>query len=78
MKKQQKIDYLQENHFSQWIKTRNEADWDVSDSQSMFCCCGDLATGLHERHCKRFAAKVDAETIKRLKHLLPSKQKQSS
>lgn len=70
MKKQDKLNYLFNNHYSEWIKTRTEVDNELSEKQSMFCVCGKLATGLHESHCKRFKAKVDNETLNRLKHLI--------
>lgn len=36
----------------------------------MFCVCGKLATGLHESSCRKFNKVVDAETVKRLNHLI--------
>ena len=73
MKNHEKLAYLKDNHFQLFLTTRREVFNELSDSQTMFCCCGRLATGLHESHCTRFNNKVNAETIKRLKHLLPSK-----
>lgn len=75
MKKWQKLAYLKDVDFDLFIMTRNRVKEELSEGQSMFCCCGKLATGLHEAHCKKFNDKVDAEVIKRLQHLLPSKQK---
>lgn len=71
MKINEKLDYLQSNHWGEWMKVRGEAEDDLSSKQSMFCVCRRLATGLHERHCKRFQGKVNAEVVKRLAHLLP-------
>ena len=34
--------------------------------QTMFCICGKLATGLHEKNCRRFNEKVDKETARKL------------
>lgn len=65
-----KIIYLQDNHFSEWLKTRQEISNDMSDKQSMFCICGKLATGLHESNCKRFKNKITSETVKKLSHLI--------
>lgn len=70
MKLAEKIQYLQEHHFSEWLTTRKEADQYVSDQHSMFCVCGKLCTGLHESYCNRFKNKVNSETVKRLKPLL--------
>lgn len=74
MNKQDKLVYLQQEHWSEWYDTRKEADQFVSDQHPMWCVCKRLCTGMHERSCSRFRAKVDSETIKRLKHLLPSKE----
>jgi hypothetical protein len=65
-----KLEYLQENHFNDWLKTRKEVDAELSGRQSLFCVCGRLATGFHETSCRRFNNKVNSETVKRLKHLL--------
>lgn len=73
MKRIEKLEYLQENHWSEWMDTRKEADQHVSDQHPMWCVCGRLCTGMHERSCRRFRNKVDSETIKRLSHLLPKK-----
>jgi len=75
MKKWQKLAYLKDVDFDLFIMTRNQVKEELSEGQPMFCCCGKLATGLHEAYCKKFNDKVDAEVIKRLQHLLPSKQK---
>lgn len=69
----EKIRHLEKEHFSEWLDTRRKVDDELSEKQGMWCVCGRLATGLHERHCKRFNNKVNSETIKRLKHLLPAK-----
>lgn len=74
MKKSEKLAYLKDVNFDLFIKTRNQVEEELSERQSLFCCCGRLATGLHEAHCRKFKDKVNAETIKRLKHLLPSKK----
>lgn len=75
MKYAEKLEYLQTNHFTTFIKTRQEVFDELSDQQSMFCCCGKLATGLHEAHCSKFNRKVNSETIKQLSDLLPKKTK---
>ena len=71
MKMQEKLHYLQEHHFNEWLKMRREVEDELSARQSMFCVCGRLATGLHESGCRRFSNKVTSETVKRLKHLIP-------
>ena len=64
------IEFLKTNHFSTFIKTRQEVEIRLSNSQSMFCICGKLATGFHESKCRKFQKKVDQETVKQLKHLV--------
>ena len=70
MKLQEKINYLQNNHFGEWLKTRKMVEDELSDKQSMFCICRRLATGFHESGCRRFQQKVSNETTKRLVGLL--------
>lgn len=71
MKLAEKLEYIQEHHFGDWLTERQKVDIELSDRQAMFCVCGRLATGFHERSCRRFNNKVNSETIKRLSHLLP-------
>ena len=66
----EKIEYLQDNHFGVWIETRSKCKDRISDQQSMFCVCGRLATGLHEDCCRKFNSKVNRETVKELSHLI--------
>lgn len=75
MKYAEKLEYLQTNHFTTFVKTRQEVFDELSEQQTMFCCCGKLATGLHEANCSKFNRKVNSETIKRLSDLLPKKMK---
>lgn len=70
MKLAEKINVLQTNHFAKWLETRFNVENLISEKQSMFCLCGRLATGLHERGCRKFRAKVDSETVKQLAYLL--------
>lgn len=44
---------------------------DFFETQPIFCVCGKLATGIHERTCKKFNNKVEREVLRRLAHLLP-------
>lgn len=71
MKKYEKLAYLKENYFGLFLTTRQQAFNELSDQQTMFCCCGRIATSLHESRCTKFNNKVNEETIKRLSHLLP-------
>lgn len=73
MKKQEKIEYLKANHPVEWRVTRDRAEQIVSNSQSIKCVCGKLATGLHESSCSRFKSKVETETCRILIYLLPKK-----
>lgn len=76
MKKLEKIDYLQENHLREWIKTHAKVEQELSDARiGFFCECGNLATGSHESSCRKFRNKIMNETIKRLAHLLPGGRK---
>ena len=70
MKAHEKAEKLYREHKSEWITTRQQVEDELSDAQGMWCCCGRLATGLHERNCTRFQNKVTSATIQRLKHLL--------
>lgn len=74
MKKIEKLEYLKNADFGLFIKTRKMVFDELSDQQTMFCCCGKLATGLHESNCTKFNNKVDAKTIKRLSYLLPKEK----
>ena len=74
MKIGQKLYYLQNHHFKEWLKVRQEVEDEISNQQKLFCICGRLATGLHETNCSKFRNKVSSETANRLKHLLPKKK----
>lgn len=70
MKLSEKLKYLQDNHFGDWLKMRKEVEAEFSEKQSMFCICGKLATGLHESYCRKFSDSVTKETVKRLERLI--------
>lgn len=70
MIKKEKLKYLQSHHMEEWIETRQKVENELSSAQTLLCVCGRLATGQHERHCKKFQNKVQTETIKRLNHLI--------
>ena len=65
-----RIAQLQDKHFHEWLKMRARCEAELSEKQSVFCVCGRLATGMHERNCRRFQNTVTSETVKRLEHLL--------
>lgn len=73
MKQLEKLLFLKKNYFDEFLITRYESFNYLSDQQTLFCCCGRLATDAHEINCTKFNRKVDTETIARLKHLLPNK-----
>lgn len=70
MKQNDKQNFLQDNHMGHWLQKRQEVENELSDKQGMFCICGRLATGMHERGCRKFSKLVNDETVKRLEHLL--------
>lgn len=70
MKKNEKLAYLKDADFGLFVRTRETVFNELSDNQPMFCCCGKLATGMHERYCTKFNRKVDAEVLNRLGYLL--------
>ena len=74
MKKHEKLAYLKDADFRLFVKTRQMVFDELSDQQTMFCCCGKLATGMHEMNCTKFNNRVVAETIKRLSYLLPKEK----
>ena len=74
MKKHEKLAYLKDADFGLFVKTRQMVFDELSDRQTMFCCCGKLATGMHEMNCTKFNNRVVAETIKRLSYLLPKEK----
>lgn len=70
MKYQEKLDLLKQSHPREWVDEYRTVENEVSTSQSMFCVCGQLATGLHEGRCKKFNDLVSRKTVQRLKHLI--------
>lgn len=69
----ERIEYLKTHQLSTWLSTRRKIFDELSNNQSMFCCCGKLATGLHEQNCRKFNENVDKETVNRLKKFSPKK-----
>lgn len=61
-----RIDALKKKDYNHWIKIRQEVEETISNSQSLFCLCGSLATGFHESTCRKFRSKVDSETYKKI------------
>lgn len=70
MKLKEKLDVLQTKHMGEWLKTRSIVFNELSSQQTTMCCCGRLATGLHENNCRKFNNNVIKETVYRLKHLI--------
>ena len=70
MKFIEKLNYLQDNHFNEWLNKRAEVKNEISNGQGLLCVCGRLATGLHEMGCRKFADKVTRETVRQLEHLI--------
>lgn len=70
MKKDEKIGYLIDNHFGEWLKARQVVENEISTKQQLICVCGRLATGFHENTCRKFQGMVLSETVKRLGHLI--------
>lgn len=68
---EEKLAYLKKVDLELFLRIRQVVKSELSDKQTIFCCCGKLATGMHEDCCKEFNNKVDIETIKRLEYLLP-------
>lgn len=73
MEIRERIEYLKTHQLSTWLSTRRKIFDELSNNQSIFCCCGKLATGLHEQNCQKFNENVDKETVNRLKELSPKK-----
>jgi len=65
MKQPKDLSMAIEEDVEGWLKIRDEVERELSDKQGTFCCCGALATGLHERRCDKFQEKVNKEARKR-------------
>jgi len=70
MKKAEKLEVLKREHLGEFVKTRKDVFDELSNECGMFCCCGRLATGLHQTSCRKFNDWVDSETIERLSYLM--------
>ena len=67
MKQSEEIQQIQLTNPVERSLFYNKTFDELSEQQTMFCCCGKLATGLHEIRCRKFADKVRKETLKRWK-----------
>ena len=47
-------------------KIYDAADLYISNKYNLFCACGKLCTGLHERTCAKFRNAVNREFFKRI------------
>lgn len=74
MNKEQKILWLKKMHTMAWMQTWNDAFDELSSMQTIFCVCGKVASGWHERNCKKFREKVDGEVVNRLEHLITKEE----
>ena len=70
MNAKEKKETLKDNHLSEWLKTRRSTEDELSQKQSIFCVCGKLASGFHEKGCTKFNLLVEKETMKKLEHLI--------
>lgn len=70
MRFEDKLRFLKENYSGLFYLERGKVREELSNQQPLFCCCGQLATGLHELTCRRFQDKVDRETVKRFSSLI--------
>lgn len=68
---EQKVNYLMENHRSEWTRVYYPMCENVEDSLGMKCVCGRLATGLHFRNCNKLKKRIIKLTFNELKSLLP-------
>ena len=73
MKQQERLEKIKNEQFSLYFTERIKVFNELSDAQPMFCCCGRLASGLHESNCRKFNKKVDFETLKRVEEKLKVK-----
>lgn len=78
MKYEKKLEFIRKNNLAEWLKTRQSVEKEFSSLQPMFCVCGRLATGIHERSCRKFNDKINRETVKRLSNLLSKQTPPSS
>ncbi len=67
MTKDQKIYWLQQHAPGPYARARAEAEKELDDLTPMFCFCGNLATGLHTSHCKKFQERMKTKIIQELK-----------
>lgn len=66
MTQSDRIAKVQNENPVKWSLTYNRVFDEMSERQQLFCCCGKLATGLHESRCRKFQDRVRKETLRRL------------
>lgn len=59
---------LREENYQLWHELYNKAWEEISNEHEIFCVCGKLCTGLHERNCDKFRNAVDKRIIKLLRN----------
>lgn len=69
-------DWLMSKHFGKWLDTRRRIELELSDKQEILCCCGKIASGLHESSCRKFQEKVTKATIAELEPLYKNQVEQ--
>lgn len=69
MNKEQKILWLKKMHTMAWMQTWNDAFDELSRSEMTYCVSGTLKS-VPEAVLRVFRNSVDAETVKRLDHLI--------
>ena len=62
LNREQKLSYLCQADLGLFVKTRQNVFDELSEQQTMYCCCGKLATDMHENHCTKFNNKVQEST----------------
>lgn len=62
----ERLQWFIEHDFSNWLKFRQKAEDEMSQLCNVFCFCGRLCTGMHERSCRKFRDKVEKRAVQLL------------
>lgn len=73
MTREEKLKYLQENHYQEFAQAYKEVDMQYHHAYFSYCLCGKKNSVLHETHCPIAIDYKYTQTIKRLQHYLPKK-----
>ena len=71
----EKKESLIDEYFGEWMEIRKVVENEESAKNNMFCTCGRLATGLHERSCRKFQNMVNAKAYTKLKRFVEKENK---